>query len=423
MQNEQEKWNQSVESLKSQQDTQSKEHETAVNQLNKIIQELQESNTNTHVRKLQNELDTANAALDEFKLQSQQAVEAIERRYRDEIRQLQTGSDDTADVWLEKTRSAQQQVNRLSDELERNESKHKEEMATLSEQHQEAIEQFKEDIERKDGEIEAQSNQIEQLLFQVESLQNSLEAATARLEHTTKSSSSTTTGNQANENSHKDCLARLEQKQKEVDDVRARISEIREAHESQLTLMGQEKANAMQEMRKTITALEQKLASIPALAAPTPAPSQPQTPILLGIDEGKLKSIAEQHRQEIKTLHDQYQAVVDSKEKELEDYSYRVKALVASKQKELDKMRTEGSQKEGERQEEVNRYEHKIKGMESKVNKLETNVHHWMTISNNKEVLLQDMKKDCNSHVDENQQLVRLVDQLQNELHRGRLAV
>jgi hypothetical protein len=187
--------------------------------------------------------------------------------------------------------------------------------------------------------------------------------------------------------------------------------------------MGQEKANAMQEMRKTITALEQKLASIPALAAPTPAPSQPQTPILLGIDEGKLKSIAEQHRQEIKTLHDQYQAVVDSKEKELEDYSYRVKALVASKQKELDKMRTEGSQKEGERQEEVNRYEHKIKGMESKVNKLETNVHHWMTISNNKEVLLQDMKKDCNSHVDENQQLVRLVDQLQNELHRGRLAV
>ncbi|KAI8883565.1 hypothetical protein K501DRAFT_272568 [Backusella circina FSU 941] len=82
------------------------EHESIIAQLNERIQLLEDTNTNTHVRKVEQDLLAANSKLDEFKRETQQSTESMERRYRDEIRQLQSGSDETASVWLEKTLSS-----------------------------------------------------------------------------------------------------------------------------------------------------------------------------------------------------------------------------------------------------------------------------------------------------------------------------
>lgn len=56
-------------------------------------------------------------------------------------------------------------------------------------------------------------------------------------------------------------------------------------------------------------------------------------------------------------MHEQYQKVVDNKDKELEDYAYRVKALAATKQKELEVTRAEAKEK-------IVNLEHRIEGYE-----------------------------------------------------------
>lgn len=328
------------------------------------IQSLEDAQTNSHLRKVQNELDTALTTLEEVKRQSQQNTEQLEKRYREEIRQLQNGSDDTAQAWLEKTRSAQQQVDQLYDQINSNEQNHANVVHTLKETHAEEIDQLTEALENKEAQIEEQSSQIEDLLFQVETLQNSLEAATVRLEHTAKSSpTSSSNRDDINNNTphdpvkhiHQECLDRVDAKQKELNDVKARLSEIKETHEAQLNRLGQEKANALQELRKTITSLEQKLAA----ATPPHSPTRSNSALLSGqgVDEERLVRIAEQHRKEIQTMHEQYQKVVDTKDRELEDYAYRVKALVAAKQKDIEKLQIETNNT-------IDRYERDIEGYE-----------------------------------------------------------
>jgi DNA repair exonuclease SbcCD ATPase subunit len=328
------------------------------------IQSLEDSQTNSHLRKVQNELDTALIALEDFKRQSQQTTEQLEKRYREEIRQLQNGSDDTAQAWLEKTRSAQQQVDQLHDQIHSKEQSHADLVHALKETHAQEIDKLTEALENKEAQIEEQSSQIEDLLFQVETLQNSLEAATVRLEHTAKSTPTSSsnrddinnsTSHDPIKNIHQECLDRIDAKQKELDDVKARLLEIKEAHEVQLNRLGQEKANALQELRKTITSLEQKLAA----TTPPHSPTRPNSVLVngQGSDEERLIRIAEQHRKEISTMHEQYQRVVDTKDRELEDYAYRIKALVAAKQKDIEKLQIETNNT-------IDRYERDIEGYE-----------------------------------------------------------
>lgn len=396
-----------------------KEQEVVIADLKKQIAAMEEAQTSSHARKVENELVATSNALENLKRQSQQTTESLERRHREEIRQLQSGNDDTAQAWLEKTRFAQQQVDQLHDELSRKESAHKQELDQLIEKHTLEIEELHKTTEDKEGQIEEQSNQIEDLLFQVETLQNSLEAATVRLEHTAKSTP-TTSSNRDDINTsvngianhdpikhiHQECLNRIDVKQKELEEMKERLRESKEAHETQLNRLGQEKANAVAELRKTIVGLEQRLAATP-----------PTTPTKSHINEDRLVSIAEQHRKEIETMHKQYQVVVDTKDQELEDYAYRVKALVASKQKEIEKLNAETNSTIDKYERDILGYESKIIEYEKQSSKLQDKITHWETLAHNNEALIEDMKKGCVAHRDENDQLIRLVNQLQSELH------
>ncbi|KAI9334469.1 hypothetical protein BD770DRAFT_451563, partial [Pilaira anomala] len=343
----------------------------------------------------------------------------LERRYRDEIRQLQSGSDDTAQAWLEKTRAAQQQVDKLHDELLRKEITHKETVEKLVEKHTLEIDQLTETCEKREAEIEEHSVHIDDLLFQVETLQNSLEAATVRLEHTAKSTPTTSsnrddinsdTPHEPIKNIHQECLNRIDVKQKEVQDIKNKMKEMKNVQEIELNRLRQENAATVAELRQTISSLEQKL-STAATATESSSFSSPP------MDEERLIAIAEQHRKEITTMHEQYQFVVDTKDRELEDYAYRVKALVASKQKEVEKLHIETNTALDQYERNIEGYEKKMKEYQTKYQKLEDNVTHWQTISHNNEVLIEDMKRECSSHRDENTQLIRLVNQLQSELH------
>lgn len=343
-----------------------KEQAATVSTLKQQIQDLQEAQTNSHMRKIQNELDATTAALEELKRQSQHATEALEKRYREEIRQLQNGSDDTAQAWLEKTRSAQQELDQLHDQIHNKDQLHAHAMDALKQAHAQEMDQLSEACENKETQIEEQSSQIEDLLYQVETLQNSLEAATVRLEHTAKSTPTTSsnrddindaaTPHQPIKNIHQECLNRLEAKQKELEDLKSRLAEIKETHENQMNRMAQEKANALQELRKKVTSLEQKLAA----TTPPSSPTRPNSTVVVGngvLNEERLIRIAEQHRQELKTMHQQYQTVVDAKDRELEDYAYRVKALVAAKQKDIEKLQVETNNT-------IDKYERDIEGYE-----------------------------------------------------------
>ncbi|CAO3677934.1 unnamed protein product [Rhizopus stolonifer] len=350
--------------------------------LEEQVQTMEKSQTNSHLRKLENELTSATSALVEHKRQSQHQLETLELRQREELRQLQSGTDDTAMAWLEKTKATQQQVHSLHDELQKEKSNHEHDVKTVRQEYEGQIRTLQETCSQKEQEIDERTSQIENLLDRVETLQNSLEAATTRLEHTTKSTpSSSSTPEEINmakdqeAGQHTACLERYKSKQKELEDLKSRLAEIKETHETQLNRLGQEKANDIQELRKTIMRLEKRASD-----------SKPTT----GVNEERLVRMAEQHKKEISMMHDQYQLAIDTKNKELEDYAYRVKAVVASKQKEVENM-------ESKRKAEIERYELKTNELENEV---------------------EDIKKGCSSHRDENAQLLKLVNQLQVELQQ-----
>ncbi|KAG0743108.1 hypothetical protein G6F22_004591 [Rhizopus arrhizus] len=295
-------------------------YKTHIASLEEQIMNLENSTTSSHVRKLETDLTNATSALEQHKHQSQLQIEGLERRQREEMRQLQSGTDDSAMAWLEKTKAAQQEVNVLQDMLEKQQKEHNDRIQSLEQAYEKQISELKQVCHQKELEIEERSGEIENLLDRVETLQNSLEAATTRLEHTTRLtpttslSTSETSGNEM-------YIKRLEAKQKELDDLKSRLVEIKETHESQLNRLGQEKANDIQELRKTIARLEQQAGNKNGMR---------------NVDEERLIRVAEQHRKEISVMHDQYQSAIDTKNKELEDYAYRLKALVASKQKEIE---------------------------------------------------------------------------------------
>ncbi|KAI7907377.1 uncharacterized protein BX663DRAFT_495711 [Cokeromyces recurvatus] len=416
--------------------------QSTLSKLQKQIDVLEESQTNSHVRKLQNELSTTIAALEELKHQFHQQIETIERRHREEIRQLQTGNDDTAQAWLEKTKSTQQELDQLHDKLYNKEEQYRHAINELKITHEKELIRLNEVCETKESQLEEQSRQIENLFYQVETLQNSLEAATVRLEQhtsTKRSSSSQTVSSNRDDtendherldlsnnlnNDHQVCQNRLEAKQKEIDDLRVHLAEIKETHEAQINRLGQDKVNALQELQKKIGKLEQKL------AINTTPPHSPTRPLNINRhqestnhlheneeEQKRLIKIAEQHRKEIKMMHDQYQIIVNTKNRELEDYAYRIKALVAAKQKEMEKLQIETNHTIDRYEKDIEGYENKLIEYEKESNKLKDRVTHWEIISKNNEILVQDIKKGCMAHLNENAHLIRLVHQLQSEIH------
>ncbi|KAG1440650.1 hypothetical protein G6F56_011833 [Rhizopus delemar] len=229
-------------------------------------------------------------SLEEHKQQAQQKIETVEKRHRDEIRQLQSGTDDTAMAWLEKTKATQQEVDMLHDRLRQRELAYSRAVEALRDQYEDEVEELREMCEEKEADIEERSAQVESLLDRVETLQNSLEAATDRLEHTAKSTPSSSSDREeinrtSTHGGHEACVKRYEAKQKELFELKTRLSEAKETHESQLNRLGKEKANAIQELQRTIVHLERQKPM-------SPPPS---------INEDNLTHIAEQHKREIKS--------------------------------------------------------------------------------------------------------------------------
>ncbi|OBZ90929.1 hypothetical protein A0J61_01027 [Choanephora cucurbitarum] len=420
LQTQKREFEQKLESEKQHFERQQTEQESTVSKLKDQIKLMEEMQTNSHVRKVQKELEDTSAALEEYKRMSQQNAEALERRYREEIRQLQNGSDDTAEAWLEKTRSAQQKLDQLHDQLRLKEQEHNTAILTLKETHEAELDKLHEICENKEAQIEEQSAQIEDLSLQVENLQNSLEAATIRLEHTAKASPSSSSGKEDINNTklqspikdiHQECLRRIDDKQKELDELKSRLINIKETHELQINRLGQEKAAAL----KTISSLEQKLAA----TTPPQSPTRPNSMIASGgvAIEERIVKVAEQHRKEVRTMQNQYQMLVDAKDRELEDFAYRIKALVAAKQKAIERLQDDNKVSSDRYERELQDYETKINACEDHILKLKEKAKHWETLTHNNEVLLDDLKKECTAYKDENAQLVRLVNQLQSEIH------
>ncbi|KAG0179660.1 hypothetical protein DFQ28_002649 [Apophysomyces sp. BC1034] len=371
------------------------EHKAECSKLEKRVKELEEildeSRDAAHIRKLESQLSSAHALFEEHKRQAEQATENLERRFRDEIQQLQNGSDDTAQVWVEKNRATQQEIDRLHDTVRQLEEAHQKSLSEAENTYAESLDEWKEKCEGLEAEIDGQAQENTSLAFQIETLQNSLEAATARLETHTSNLSKTKEGSgRSSEESHRMCEERLQARQQELQN---RISELKETHEAQLNRLGNEKARELQDLRRELEAVKEQGKSNTTL------------------NEERLRSIVQQHKQEVAVMYQQYQDLVDKKDLELEDYAYRVKALSTSKQKEMEQLRIESVEK-------IEKCEQEIEGYEKRIQDYNETIQGWENHKQANDSIMEQLKRDFTASRDENEQLSRLLHQLQSEIHK-----
>lgn len=220
---------------------------------------LETSKSAIHLRRLETKLSENQAAFEDYKRQSQQITDALERRFRDEMQQLQSGSDDTANVWREKHRAQQLEIDRLQATNQDLEYRHAEAMAELGKKHQEDMEALVCKCEAQEDEMDHQMQQIHTLLAQVEDLQNSLEAATRRLEERASSSSRKVSLEEPTRTDHRICEEKIQSQQLELEELHRRITELRTTHEVQMNRLANEKARELQELQKELKAVHDLL--------------------------------------------------------------------------------------------------------------------------------------------------------------------
>ncbi|KAL0078468.1 hypothetical protein J3Q64DRAFT_1824886 [Phycomyces blakesleeanus] len=374
-------------------------HQTEVTMLKERISTLEstleESKSVINLRKLEKQLSDHHIVFEEYKRQSEQATEALERRFRDEMQQLQNGSDDTAQAWVEKNRAGQQEIDRLHSILQELGVAHQDDIAKLEAIHLTQLEEAKAKSDAQEAELDGQSHQIESLLFQVETLQTALEAATLRLEeHTVKLHNKDSTESlngvhiSQRENLHRLCEEKLQTRQRDLDELHSRISELKEMHDAQLNRLGHEKAKELQELQRELAGLKEKHQTYSITS------------------EERMQAIAHQHTKEIGVMQTQYQRLVDIKDRELEDYAYRVRALSASRQKELDQFREESTEKITKLEYEIEGYESRVKEFERQTQELKKSLHQWENQGNADQNVIDKLKHDCSAHRDENDQLI-----------------
>ncbi|KAI7855973.1 hypothetical protein BDC45DRAFT_81897 [Circinella umbellata] len=324
------------------------EKENQVKELQDRITEMEktldDSRNVSNLRRLERQITENQAVFDDFKRQAAQATESLERRFRDEMQQLQNGNDDTAEVWLGKNRAAQQEIDRLQASSIELKTKHAAELQNIKDSYDEQINDWSAKCEEQENEMDSQAHQIESLLTQIDDLQNSLEASTKRLERNSsynkkKQLMEPSVSEEETGFHHRHCEEKLQAQKLEVEDLHRRISNLKQSNEAQLNRLGHEKARELQELRKEMQQVQDMLDT-----------TKQQS-------EERLSSIAQQHKKEIHVMHEQYQKLVDIKDRELEDYSYRVKAIAATKQKEMDRVREESNEKISEIENHIEGYE------------------------------------------------------------------
>lgn len=220
---------------------------------------LETSKSAIHLRRLETKLSENQAAFEDYKRQSQQITDALERRFRDEMQQLQSGSDDTANVWREKHRAQQLEIDRLQATNQDLEYRHAEAMAELGKKHQEDMEALVCKCEAQEDEMDHQMQQIHTLLAQVEDLQNSLEAATRRLEERASSSSRKVSLEEPTRTDYRICEEKIQSQQLELEELHRRITELRTTHEVQMNRLANEKARELQELQKELKVVHDHL--------------------------------------------------------------------------------------------------------------------------------------------------------------------
>ncbi|ORY99728.1 hypothetical protein BCR42DRAFT_203010 [Absidia repens] len=403
-----------------------------------------------HVRDLEQQLATA-----------RQATEALERRFRDEMQQTQNDHDDTAQTWLATHQRTQNELDRLQQEIAESEQRHVLALQQAHDQHaghqQDADDRFAQLNDDRD----AQAQHIDALETQIEALQTRLEEATLRLEHhaaataTMKPSLSNHDAASCQqkradlENQLEDCKRQLEEKgdgttshescqqkhaelEHQVEDYKRQLEVVRvdstttttttTSHEScqqKYTELEHQLESTMAQHKQYVEEQQQQQQQAATSSDDTQKQALDQQ---RQQDEEKSKAklidVAQQHKKEVQLLHDQYQQLVDIKDQELEAYAYRVKALHLARQKDLDSCRSESADRMHHLEQQIEGYEATIYSNNDKLTELQTQLTALESQTQQDQHAIQILTRERGSLRDENDQLIRLVNQLQGELHR-----
>ncbi|KAI9245140.1 hypothetical protein EDC94DRAFT_571959 [Helicostylum pulchrum] len=144
-------------------------------------------------------------------------------------------------------------------------------------------------------------------------------------------------------------------------------------------------------------------------------------------EENRVQSIVSQHQKEIKVLQTQFQQLLDLKDKELEGFSYRLKTVTTSQQKDLERLSEDYRQKFSSIDLECQKKEESLKSkalemrwmaaeFESSEAKLKDQGTKLQNLENDNNKLRQNVEQ----YKEENEQMLRLIHQLQSEMHHIR---
>ncbi|KAI8330313.1 hypothetical protein BC941DRAFT_475647 [Chlamydoabsidia padenii] len=358
------------------------EHETLIQRHQKLEQNfatmettLASSKEAQHIRDLEHQLGTA-----------RQATEALERRFRDEMQQTQNDHDDTAQTWLEKHQRSQTELDRLQQIMVETEHIHAQALTRLEQYHVIKQQGIEAQLAQMNEDRDTHAQHMDALESQIEDLQTRLEEATLRLETATlKSSPNLSPSPSSTVVTHDHCrrkqieleLTLEELKQQLVDQKQHYITQ-KHKHESHSRTV----QHAYQDQTNE-----------------------------------KLIDVAKQHKKEVQLLHDQYQQLVDLKDQELEAYAYRVKSINVARQKEIESCRAEFNNRIHYLEHQIEGYEATIHNNNDKLKTLQTQLDQLEQQTKQDQHAIQILTRERGSLRDENDQLIRLVNQLQSELH------
>ncbi|KAI8071658.1 hypothetical protein BC940DRAFT_330880 [Gongronella butleri] len=333
---------------------------------------------------------------------SQQTNEVLERRFRSEMQQTRKDHDDTAQSWLEKHQRSQFELDRLQQSLAEAENRHNEEFEALEAKYKaDADAQKQEAMEQRD----LQQQLVDSLEQQVDELHSRLEEATERLEQhaaNLKPSLSLHSSNSARTTTPPAVEQHLQDR---INDLERANAELRERE-----LEMQQKIDAQEQLNQQLRQEQQHQLSKSTDATPsseyTSSSLEMDAHMLSSEYEQQLVDIARQHQRELQLLHDQYQQLLDTKDKDLEAYAFRVTSLGITKRNDLEACRLESTNKINALEQNIEGYESTLRTYTTKLSELESQLDQDGQLRSELDVLRT-----------ENKHLVRLVDQLQGELH------
>ncbi|OAD68024.1 hypothetical protein PHYBLDRAFT_160202 [Phycomyces blakesleeanus NRRL 1555(-)] len=132
-----------------------------------------------------------------------------------------------------------------------------------------------------------------------------------------------------------------------------------------------------------------------------------------------------QHQKELNVLQNQFQHLLDLKDKELEDFSYRLKTVTSAQQKDLEKLHQAHRLKVSALEDEGQKREEELKSKAMELRWMETDVEGYETKlkeQDNKVHALESDNDQLQLQVErlrqENEHILSLLDRLQLEMRQ-----